>query len=75
MKIAFQILTFINALALIAIIVAQPSKGEGLGSIGGGGQMFFAKNKSLEKLMDRVTTGLAISFGVLLMLMEIWERF
>jgi protein translocase SecG subunit len=52
----------------------QPSKGEGLGSIGSGGQMFFSKNKGLEKLLDKVTTGLAIAFGLLLIFVELFLR-
>jgi protein translocase SecG subunit len=43
----------------------QPSKGEGLGSIGGGSQMFFGKNKGLEVLLEKVTAGLAVAFFLL----------
>jgi len=64
----------IDAVALIAIIVLQPSKGEGLGAIGSGGQLFFAKNKGLEKLLDKVTMWLAIVFALLLVLIEVYER-
>lgn len=70
MKLFLQILLMIDALALIAIIVLQPSKGEGLGAIGSGGQMFFAKNKGLEKLLDKVTMWISIVFALLLVLIE-----
>ena len=53
MKLVLQIILAIVAIALTAIIILQPSKGEGLGAIGSGGQMFFAKNKALEKLLDK----------------------
>lgn len=75
MKTFLQILLMIDAVALIAIIVLQPSKGEGLGAIGGGGQMFFSKNKGLEKLLDKATMWLAIAFGFILILVEIYGRF
>ncbi len=75
MKLVIQIILFVIAIALTAIIILQPSKGEGLGAIGSGGQMFFSKNKALEKLLDKATMWLAIVFGLLLILVEIWDRF
>lgn len=72
MKFFLQILLLIISLVLTVIIVLQPSKGEGLGAIGSGGQMFFAKNKGLEKLLDKATMWLGILFGVLLILVEIY---
>jgi len=74
LKIFLQVLLMIAAVALIAIIVLQPSKGEGLGAIGSGGQLFFAKNKGLEKLLDKATMWLAIVFGLLLILVEVYDR-
>ncbi len=72
MKFFLQILLLIDSIFLIAIIILQPSKGEGLGAIGSGGQMFFAKNKGFEKLLDKATMWLGIMFGVLLVLSEIY---
>jgi len=71
MKLFLQILLMITSLALVLIITLQPSKGEGLGAIGSGGQMFFAKNKGLEKLLDRATTILAVLFATILILVEL----
>ncbi len=71
MKLFLQIILMIVAVVLIAIITLQPSKGEGLGAIGSGGQMFFSKNKGFEKLLDRVTTTLSILFAVILILVEV----
>ncbi len=75
MKFAMQLLLLIVSIALVIVIVIQPSKGEGLGAIGSGGQVFFAKNKGLEKLLDKITLWLAISFGVLLLLVELYGKF
>ena len=61
----FSILLFLVSLVLIVVIMIQPSKGEGLGSIGGGSQMFFGKNKGLEVLLEKVTAGLAVAFFLL----------
>lgn len=58
----FSLLLMLISLVLIVVIVIQPSKGEGLGSIGGGGQMFFSKNKGLERFLEKLTTGLAVAF-------------
>jgi protein translocase SecG subunit len=69
-----QISLLIVSVALIGIIIFQPSKGEGLGAIGSGGQMFFAKNKGLEKQLDKITTWLSISFGVLLMIVQVFFK-
>lgn len=74
MKLVFQILLMIVSVALVVIIVIQPSKGEGLGAIGSGGQVFFAKNKGLEKLLDKITVWLAISLGLLLIFVEVYDR-
>lgn len=65
------ILMAIVALALIVVILLQPSKGEGLGSIGGGGQVFFARNKNLEKLLEKATAWLGGIFFLLALLLSI----
>lgn len=56
------VLQFIIAVALTAVIIVQPSKGEGLGSIGGGARMFFRKAKGWELLLERATVILAVVF-------------
>ncbi len=63
--IILSVLLFIVSLVLIVVIAIQPSKGEGLGSIGGGSQMFFGKNKGLEAFLEKLTTGLAVAFFLL----------
>ena len=56
------ILHFIVAVAVVGVIVLRP-KGEGLGSIGGGGARLFHGPKPRETLLLRVTSTLAILFG------------
>lgn len=74
-KLAIEIILMLVSIGLIFLIILQPSKGEGLGAIGSGGQMFFAKNKGLEKLLDKVTMWSAIVFGLLLIIVEMYGKF
>lgn len=53
------------SIALIAVVLFQKSKGEGLGSIGGGAQLFFDKSKGLDKTLERATTIIATVFLLL----------
>jgi preprotein translocase subunit SecG len=73
-KLALQILLLIVSVSLVVIIVVQPSKGEGLGAIGSGGQVFFAKNKGLEKLLDKLTIWLSVILGLLLIFVELYDK-
>lgn len=59
--IAFQ---FIISIAVIIIVLAQPSKGEGFGSIGGGGQLFHNKARGWEAILEKLTTYAAVLFMV-----------
>ncbi len=60
---AVLILHFIVAVAVVGVIVLQGPKGEGLGSIGGGGARLFHGPKPRETLLLRLTSTLAILFG------------
>ena len=55
---------FVISIALIAVVLLQPSKGEGLGSIGGGGRLFFSKNKKMEAFLNTATSVVAVLFLV-----------
>ena len=55
---------FAISIALIAVVLLQPSKGEGLGSIGGGGRLFFSKNKKMEDFLSKMTSVVAVLFLV-----------
>ncbi len=52
------------AVAVIGVIVLQGPKGEGLGAIGGGGARLFHGPKPRETMLLRVTSTLAILFGL-----------
>lgn len=56
------ILQFVVSIALILVVTLQSSKGEGLGSIGGGAQLFFTPQRGWEAFLDKATTVLAVMF-------------
>ena len=66
-----MIIQFFVAIGLIAAVLLQDSKGEGLGSIGGGGRMFFNQAKGTEKVLEKATTYLAVGFMVLSVVLSI----
>lgn len=65
MKTAFMIIHFLICLAIIAVVLLQPSKVQGLSSaIAGGAETFFGKNKArtYEGKLSKLTTILMILF-------------
>ena len=65
--IAIVILHLIVAIALIAIVLMQSGKSAGLsGSIAGGAETFFGKNKgkTIDAILSKVTAAVAIIFLV-----------
>ena len=62
---ALMILQFLVSIALIAVVLLQRSKGEGLGSIGGSAQLFFDKARGVDRTLERATTIVAVLFMVL----------
>ncbi len=67
MKIALVIIHIIVALALIAIVLMQSGKTAGLsGSIAGGAETFFGKNKgrTIDAILSKITAAAAVVFLV-----------
>ncbi len=65
--IAIVILHLIVAIALIAIVLMQSGKSAGLsGSIAGGAETFFGKNKgrTIDAILSKITAAAAIIFLV-----------
>lgn len=58
------IVQFLLAIGLVTIVILQPAKGEGLGSIGGGSKLFFSKSKGFEAVLEKATTWVAVAFMV-----------
>lgn len=61
------VLDVIVCIALILLVVSQEGNAQGLGTIAGGADTFFGQNKgrSYDRILKRITTFLAIGFGLL----------
>ena len=59
---ALMVIQLLISLGLIIVVILQESKGEGLGSIGGGAQLFFGNVKGLDRTLEKITKYLAIAF-------------
>jgi len=58
---------------MIATVLLQSGRSAGLsGSIAGGAQTLFGKKKGLDELLSRISTGLAISFMVLAIVLTVF---
>jgi len=77
LQIIFGILQIIVCVGLIAVIILQQGKSAGLsGAIAGGAETFFGKNKArtMEAKLEKGTTGLAIAFVVLTVVLNILAK-
>lgn len=71
MAVFLMVVQLLVSIGLIAVVVMQKSKGEGLGSIGGGAQMFFDKSTGLDRVLEKATTYLAVAFMLLSVIISI----
>lgn len=67
------IVQLLLSVALIVVIMLQRSKGEGLGAIGGGAQLFFDKATSFDRVLDRATVGIAAVLGVVTLILAVYH--
>lgn len=69
--IALAIIDIIVCIALIALVISQEGNSQGLGSLGGSTETFFGKNKgrAFDTVLKKLTTGLAIGFAVITILL------
>jgi preprotein translocase subunit SecG len=71
-KLALIIIHAVIGLGLIATVLLQSGRSAGLsGTIAGGGQAIFGKKKGLDDILEKFTTGLAISFMVLAIVLTV----
>ncbi len=66
-----MVIQFLVSFGLIAAVLMQESKGDGLGSIGGGGRMFFNQASGTERVLEQATKYLAIAFIVLSVILSL----
>lgn len=72
MRMVFIVIYVIVCLALIATVLLQSGRSAGLsGAIAGGAQSLFGKKKGLDNLLSKISTGLAIGFMLLAIILTI----
>lgn len=67
LSIVIAIIDILISIALVMLVILQEGNSKGLGAIGGGAESFFGKSKgrTMDVLLKRLTTALAIIFAVL----------
>jgi preprotein translocase subunit SecG len=71
-QLALVIIYTVVCISLIATVLLQSGRSAGLsGAIAGGAQSLFGKKKGLDDLLSRITTGLAIGFMILAIVLTI----
>ncbi len=69
---AFIVIYVIVCLSLIATVLLQSGKSAGLsGAIAGGAQSLFGKKKGMDDLLSKMTTGLAVGFMILAIVLTV----
>ena len=72
MHVALVVIYVVVCLSLIATVLLQSGKSAGLsGSIAGGAQTLFGKKKGMDELLGRISTGLAVGFMILAIVLTI----
>lgn len=72
MKLALTIVYIVVCLGLIATVLLQSGRSAGLsGAIAGGAQTLFGKKKGMDDLLGKISTGLAITFMILAIVLTI----
>ncbi|MEW6621914.1 MAG: preprotein translocase subunit SecG [Bacillota bacterium] len=65
-------LQVIVSLGLIATVLLQSGKSAGIsGAIAGGAESFFGKKKGMDKFLAKLSTGFAIAFLIITLLLSI----
>ena len=78
LRIILTVIFIVMCIALTVLVLMQEGKDAGLGSIAGGAETYWGKNKgrSMEGLLVKITKWLAIGFmvvAVILNITRIWD--
>lgn len=67
LAIVLGIIDIILCIALVVLVISQEGNAQGLGSIAGGADTFFGQNKgrSMDRMLKKITTLLAVLFGII----------
>lgn len=67
LTVTLAVIDMILCVALILLVISQEGNAQGLGTIAGGADTFFGahKGRSIDRVLKRVTTYLAVLFGLM----------
>ena len=73
LKVVLTIIFILVCVALTVLVLMQEGKSAGLGSISGAAETYWGKNKgrSMEGMLVKITKGLAVSFMVLAVILNL----
>ncbi len=73
LRIILTIIYILICVALILLLLMQEGKAAGLGAISGAAETYWGKNKgrSMEGKLVKITTGLAVGFMVLAVILNL----
>lgn len=74
MILALQIIWFLLALGLVAVIILQSGKAAGLGTIAGGAQTIFGQKKGIDEILTKWTSFMAPAWMLITLLLSILAR-
>ena len=73
LRLTLTIIFILVCIALVILVLMQEGKTAGLGTISGAAETYWGKNKgrSMESKLVKITTGLAIAFMLLVVILNL----
>ena len=73
LRITLMVIFIVICIALVILVVMQEGKSAGLGAVSGVAETYWGKNKgrSMEGKLVKITTGLAVAFMVLAVVLNL----
>lgn len=73
LRIVLTVIFIIICIALVVLVLMQEGKTAGLGAVSGAAETYWGKNKgrSMESKLVKVTTGLAVGFMLLVIVLNL----
>lgn len=73
LRITLTVIFIIACIALVILVLMQEGKTAGLGAVSGAAETYWGKNKgrSMESKLVKITTGLAVGFMLLVVILNL----
>lgn len=73
LRITLMVIFIVICIALVTLVLMQEGKSAGLGAVSGVAETYWGKNKgrSMEGKLVKITTGLAVAFMVLAVVLNL----